>query len=137
MLGVPSVDDIPEVPVQDVQIDGTSVLNQGVAEIPIAGSSTPGVIKVNGNNGLWVTSTGLLSVSSANVSEIKAGAAQYAQLTPSHQHESTFYGLAKAAGDSTQSASSNAVGTYTDDAKSAIQTMLGVPSTDDIPEVPV
>ena len=36
------------------------------------------------------------------------------------------YGLAKAAGDSTQSASSNVVGTYTDEAKVAIQKMLGV-----------
>ena len=35
-----------------------------------------------------------------------------------------FYGLAKAAGDATQSASSNAVGTYTEDAKSAISEML-------------
>jgi len=38
---------------------------------------------------------------------------------------SVFYGLAAAAGDSTQSASDNAVGTYTDNAKSAIRTMIG------------
>lgn len=40
--------------------------------------------------------------------------------------ESTFYGLAKAAGDTTQSQSSNAVGTYTDEAKAAIQNMFGL-----------
>lgn len=40
--------------------------------------------------------------------------------------------MAKAAGDNTQSASDNAVGVYTDDAKSAIQTMLDVPSNDDL-----
>lgn len=39
-----------------------------------------------------------------------------------------FYGLAKAAGDTTQAQSSNAVGTYTDAAKTAIQEMLDVPS---------
>ena len=44
----------------------------------------------------------------------------------------TFYGLAKAAGDTTQASSSNAVGTYTDDAKTAIQTMIGVPTMSDI-----
>lgn len=120
-------DYLTEAPVTDVQTNGTSVLNQGVAEIPIAGSSTPGVVKVSGKNGLWMTSSGLLSVSSASVSEIKSGAAQYAQLTPSHQHDATFYGLAKAAGDATQSASSNAVGTYTEEAKQAIRQMLGLP----------
>ncbi|MBQ1554305.1 MAG: hypothetical protein IIZ68_02480 [Clostridia bacterium] len=48
---------------------------------------------------------------------------------PSGQHRSAFYGLAKAAGDSTQSASSNAVGTYTEAAKSAISQMLSAPET--------
>ena len=47
------------------------------------------------------------------------------------QHESTFYGLAKAAGDSTQSASTLSVGTYTDDAKIAIRNMLGAVGTTD------
>lgn len=41
-----------------------------------------------------------------------------------------FYGLAKAAGDTTQAQSSNAVGTYTTAAKTAIQGMLDVPSND-------
>jgi len=38
--------------------------------------------------------------------------------------------LAKAAGDTTQAASSNYVGTYTDEAKTAIKSMLGITSTD-------
>ena len=46
---------------------------------------------------------------------------------PNNQHESAFYALAKAAGDSTQSSSSNAVGTYTESAKSAISDMLNAP----------
>ena len=44
----------------------------------------------------------------------------------------TFYGLAKAAGDTTQASSNNAVGTYTDDAKTAIKTMIGVPTMSEI-----
>lgn len=44
-----------------------------------------------------------------------------------------FYGLAKAAGDTTQAQSSNAIGTYTDAAKTAIRGMLDVPSNSAIP----
>ena len=39
----------------------------------------------------------------------------------------SFYGLAKAAGNTDQSSSSNAVGTYTEDARSKISTMLNAP----------
>lgn len=47
-------------------------------------------------------------------------------ITPGRQKNSVFYGLASAAGDTTQKNSDNAVGTYTENAKTAIQTMLGV-----------
>ena len=40
-----------------------------------------------------------------------------------------FYGMAKAAGDTSQASSSNAVGTYTENAKSAINSMLDAPET--------
>ena len=53
--------------------------------------------------------------------QIKAGTAFYAPLGPGNQHRAVFYGLAKAAGDTTQSSSNNAVGAYTDEAKTAIQ----------------
>jgi hypothetical protein len=39
-------------------------------------------------------------------------------------YKATFYGLAKAAGDTTQSQSLNAVGTYTEEAKLAIRNMI-------------
>lgn len=62
----------------------------------------------------------------SNVIKLATGfGSNYQPITPYYQHESTFYGLAKAAGDTTQSASSNAVGNYTEDAKSAISEMLG------------
>lgn len=35
---------IPSVPVQDVQVNGTSVLSNGVANVPMASASTPGVV---------------------------------------------------------------------------------------------
>lgn len=42
-----------------------------------------------------------------------------------NKHKTAFYGLAQAAGDTTMATSSNPVGTYTDDARTAIQEMLG------------
>lgn len=58
---------------------------------------------------------------------MKNGTGVYRPIVSSEGHTATFYGLAKAAGDTTQSSSSNAVGNYTDSAKTAIKNMLGVP----------
>ena len=135
MIGAIGEDDIP---VEDVQINGTSVVNNGVANIPVASASTPGVVRTQHSYGTNMeTGTGVIYVVCAEDSHIKQATQQWRPIVPANQHKATFYGLAKAAGDTTQSQSNNAVGTYTDDAKSAIQSMLGVPSVDDIPEVPV
>lgn len=115
----------PAAPVTDVQVNGTSVVTSGVANIPVAGSSALGVVQTDATKGIEATSAGLLQIRPASDSDIKGGANQSKPIVSSIQHRSTFYGLAKAAGDSTQSASSNAVGTYTDAAKAAIQAMLG------------
>lgn len=75
------------------------------------------------------SSGGYKLVSAADVAtttSCKAGTSGTAPVVPNVQHAAAFYGLAKAAGDSTQSASSNAVGTYTSEAKTAIKNMLGV-----------
>lgn len=117
----------PTVPVQDVQVNSTSILDaQGVADIPFAGIGKLGVVKVEGLGVAVNQSTGELYVSKASDSAVKAGTTRYMPIVPDTQHASSFYGLAKAAGDSTQSASANAVGTYTDEAKAAIQQMLGI-----------
>lgn len=94
--------------------------------IDIATATTAGLVKVGG--GLNINN-GELFVDDAGSTKIKAGTEECQPITPKCQHESVFYGLAKAAGDTTQYLSSNAVGTYTDDAKSAIRTMIGAPST--------
>jgi hypothetical protein len=116
--------ELVSVPVQDVQVNGTSVVSGGVANVPLATANRHGVIRVS--TGLGINSSGNLYVVLATSEQAKAGTFPYASITPSVQHTSTFYGLAKAAGDATQSASSNAVGTYTDAAKVAIQKMLGI-----------
>ena len=116
--------------VNDVQIDGTSITSNGVANIPKASSSNLGVIKVNGA-GLVLDSNARIALSIASDTQIKEATVNYAVIGPAGQYKSTFYGLAKAAGDTSQAQSDNAVGTYTDDAKSAIRTMLGAVGTAD------
>lgn len=120
----------------DIQVNGTSIVNNGVANIPVAGENTIGAVKVAyGYQGLYVHSTtNQLIVSKASDSDIKTGTNQMKPIVPDNQDKSVFYGLAKAAGDSTQAVSDNAVGTYTAGAKSAIKTMLGVsdPSVTDV-----
>ena len=116
--------DIPSVPVQDVQINSTSILNNMVANIPYAYSNTAGVIKVG--DGLTIGSDGKMFINKALDDAIKTGTNGYNPITPVKQHISTFYGLAKAAGDATQAASNNSVGTYTEAARIAILKMLGI-----------
>ena len=120
--------------VKDVKINGTSIVDSetGEAEIPISGNDNAGVIKSSNAYGIY-TSNEYIRIYGASTAEAKAGSHSYRPITPNHQHESTFYGLAKAAGDTTQSASSNAVGTYTDNAKASIKAMLGV--TDPVSEI--
>jgi hypothetical protein len=115
--------------VSDVQVNGTSVVNSsGVANVPIAASGLLGVIKPAGM-GVSVNLDGEIYTVKATSAQTKAGTTNFTPIVPSNQHESAFYGLAKAAGDSTQSASSNAVGTYTETAKSKISGMLNAPET--------
>ena len=125
--GKKASDFLTEAPVTDVQVNGTSVLNaQGVAEIPIANSANKLGLVYTAGSGLTVQSDGKIVVQRATDEEIKIGINANKPIVPTSQNISTFYSLAKAAGDSTQSASSNAVGTYTDEAKVAIQKMLGI-----------
>ena len=118
---------IPSVPVQDVQVDGTSVLQNGVANVPVANTNEFGVVKYNASYGIEIGGAdGILKIVSETANEAKAGTNNRKPVTSAFQHTSAFYGLAKAAGDSTQSASNNAVGQYTDAAKGMIQAMLGI-----------
>ena len=100
--------DEQEVPVQDVQVDGTSILSNGVANLPRWTSTDYGVSR------------------EATEADCKTGSSATKAISTRRQYAATFYGLATAAGDTTQAISSNAVGTYTDGAKAAIQTMLGL-----------
>ena len=109
----------------DVQVNGTSVVSNGVANVPIADTSTFGAVKVGDR--LAINASNALIVQRASGNTLKAGSSHAYVLTPSVQHEATFYGLASAAGDSTQASSSNPVGIYTETALSKISEMLNAP----------
>lgn len=109
----------------DVQINNSSVVSNGVANIPYAAYNKVGVVQVNASKGTAMSGS-TISTFPVDSATVKAGTQAYQPITPAHQHESVFYGLAKASGDSTQASSDNAVGTYTNSAKSSIKTMLGV-----------
>jgi len=111
--------------VTDVQVNGVSVLQDGVASIPIASTTGPGVAKVSLNNGTQIIN-GVFTTASANSGHIKAGNSGYLMLNANRQHEAAFYGLAKAAG-SDEKNSTLPVGQYTESAKSAISQMLNAP----------
>lgn len=121
--------------VEGEEVAGANCVETSVGEgfvkfTDYATSSTPGIVKVITDKGITMAN-GALNIYSASSSHIKTGTNSYFPIVPNKQHEATFYGLAKAAGDTTQSQSDNAVGTYTDDAKSAIRTMLGAVGTTD------
>ena len=131
MLGISSGGGGGTGAVDDVQVNGTSIVSNGVANIPVTSNATPGLVKISGY-GLWYGQDGFVYVNKASSAQIKLGEQQYMPIVPYNQHEATFFGLAKVAGDTTQSASSNAVGTYTDEAKTAIKNMIGVPTMQEI-----
>lgn len=148
--------------VQDVQVDETSVVEDGIANInsvdviynglpqvankyyyydnqkksirnligaigetDYANASHGGVVRVDTTYGISLTQ-GYASIVRPTDDQIKNGTVNYAVLSPSTQHKAVFYGLAKAAGDASQASSTNAVGTYTYEAKQAIKSMLGI-----------
>lgn len=122
-----NVSDIPEVPVQDIQINGTSILNNNVANIPVADANNLGAVKIRiGYSGLRIDDNGFLTTYPAMPIDIKTGIHQQRQPAVNRQHESTFYGLAKAAGADMKDIADTTVGAYPDAQKEAIQSMLGI-----------
>lgn len=122
---------LPTGSVDDVQIDGTSLVTDGVAEIPVMSQSNYGVAKLSNDisYGIRLSTisgiSGILTTAPATADEIKRGAATYKPIAPSVQHYAIFYGLALAAGYNERN-SKLPIGQYTEEAKTAIRTMLGL-----------
>ena len=97
--------------VGDVTVEGYSVVHDGVARVRVGNGLR------TGNN-----DERAIMIADPNQGNIRTRSSSHV-ITPSLQHMSTFYGLAWAAGDTTQ-AGSTALGQYTESAKSAISEML-------------
>ncbi len=112
--------------VNDVQINGTSIVTDGVANVPIANDEAFGAVKVRNTSsyGVKINNLGFLDLQSPTNNQIKEGRANYIAIVPGFQHESAFYGLAKAAGADMSSIASTTVGQYPEAQKSAISEML-------------
>ena len=118
--------EIPEVPVQDVQVNGASILQDGVANVPVASTGTLGAVKINNGYGISIENGGSLYLNVARSNEIKSGSDNFKPAAVAKQHESVFYSLAKAAGADMKDIASTTVGIYPDAQKEAIQSMLGI-----------
>ena len=112
--------------VGSVMIDDQDVVKGDTAYIPFASDEQAGVVKVSSDHGLAMNDDNQLELVSADETDIKDQTDSSKPITPALQHAATFYGLATAAGDWTQASSENYVGEYTDEAKGAIQSMLGI-----------
>ena len=115
--------DAPSAPVQNVTVNGTSVLEDGVAVIPNASTTVFGVVRIG--SGLYVGNNGTLYVNPASDAQIKGGTNAQNPIGAATQHTSVFYGLAKLAGADLKS-STTPVGTYTDAAINKILALLGI-----------
>ena len=97
-----------------------------------ATSSTLGLVKVGdgAQYGITMLSDGTLRTLGAYNAQIKAGTDAYRPIVPEKQDVAVFYGLSKLAGVDLKN-SNTPVGMYPQEAKTAIQNMLGIES--DIP----
>ena len=70
--------------VKDIQVNGSSVLNDGVANIPLANGTNPGVVIVG--SGLSMDANGKLYANFANSTRVKAGTASNYMIGTDKQH---------------------------------------------------
>ena len=111
--------------VTDVQVNGVSILQNGVANVPVANGTNPGAVKVNSTYGISI-SDDIIKISGADASKVKAGSTGYNPITPAQQDKSVFYGLSKLAGEDLKN-DSVTVGLYPEKSLSAISQMLNAP----------
>ena len=114
--------------VSDVKVNGTSVVEDGVANVPVAASGTLGVVAVSDSYGTSVNS-GTLRIVQATDNDLKNGTGGFRPVTPAGQHKGVFFRLAKASCADMKDIQNTTVGTYPEQQKSAISQMLNAPET--------
>lgn len=103
-----------------------------VRKTDYASANEAGVMKIDSSRGITISSDGRGSINPSDAGGIKSGISSYLPITPYYQHQSVFYGLAKAAGAnlafSTAETAPNGTntGVYPAAAKAAIQDLLGI-----------
>ena len=107
-------------------MNGTSIVSNGVANVPVASNSVYGVIKTGSGTGITVSSSGNITVTACGPATIKTGNNAKEPVTPYYLKEAIYYGLAKLAGADMASLTGETVGVYPDAQKIAIQSMLGI-----------
>lgn len=110
--------------VADVQVNGTSVVTSGVANVPLADGTNPGAVIVRENTDGLKMADGKIQIAGPSSGQIQSGSTNYRPITPYIQHESAFFGLSKAAGVDLASETVT-VGTYPASSKTAINGMIG------------
>lgn len=117
--------------IKDVQVNGTSIVQSGVANVPVAGAGILGAVKVDGY-GLTITGANhaypfTLQTVSASDDQIKRQNNYNNVLPAAKINLVAFYGLASAAGAGMANISPTTVGVYPEAQKSAISQMLNAP----------
>lgn len=102
-------------------------LSDYVKKTDLADGNNAGVVKGDIHKGIGI-SNGVAYIYPADMNNVMYGEHLYRPITPYRQHESVFYGLAKASGVHYYDAvvPGGDVGEYTDKAKESIQEMLGI-----------
>jgi len=97
-----------------------------VANVPIATiNGDAGLVRVWVAGGITMNGDKRLQINTPSDANIKQGYGVYVPIVAQKQHQSVFYGLAKAAGHDEKD-STLPVGQYTPEAQTAIRTMLGL-----------
>lgn len=80
--------------VQDVQVNGTSVLSGGIANIQYATNTRYGVVKVDGANfGIGLRSTGIMEIKKADDTKIEAKTNEYFPIVPANLDKAVKTGI--------------------------------------------
>lgn len=120
---------VDDVTVTDVQVNSTSVVSNGVANVPIMGNGQFGVAKIfypTSASGIYVDSSGNIDINAADYATIKRGTATSRPAPIRYLPEAIYFGLAKLAGADMASVTGETVGVYPAAQKAAIQSMLGI-----------
>ena len=115
----------------DVQINGVSIVNNGIANIPFASNSAVGAVKLNSLYGIQAIMNsqgqydGTIAIRKASDQDIQYGSNELKPIVPQNQHTSIYYALSKLAGVDLANETVT-VGQFPNNSLVAIQKMLGI-----------